>query len=122
MQPLAAKIVVQDPCTLRNVLHADKFPYALLKRIPEAVVEPLPGNDQCCGAAGMYHLEQPEMAGLLRNDKMAALQRTGARYLATSNVGCALWLAQGLREQGMRMEVVHPVTLVARQMGFTGTC
>ena len=122
LQPLAAKVVVQEPCTLRNVQHAAQFPYEVLSRIPQATVEPLAGNDQCCGAAGMYHVQQPEMAGMLRNDKIVALQQSGADYLATSNVGCAMWLAQGMREQGMKIEVIHPVTLVARQMGFTGKC
>ena len=122
LQPLAAKIVVQDPCTLRNVQHTAAFPYAVLSRIPQAIIEPLAGNALCCGAAGLYHIQQPEMAGVLRDDKINALQQSGAQYLATSNVGCAMWLAQGLREQGMKIEVIHPVTLVARQMGFTGKC
>lgn len=120
--PLAAKIAVHDPCSLRNVLRAAPSAYALLRRIPKAVVESLIGNDQCCGAAGAYHLQQPEMAAALAGDKMQALACSGARYLATSNVGCALWLAQGMRERGMAMDVAHPVTLIARQMGFTGTC
>ena len=122
LKPLAAKVVVQDPCTLRNVQHAAQFPYAVLARIPQATVEPLAGNELCCGAAGLYHIQQPEMAGMLRDDKIAALQQTGAQYLVTSNVGCAMWLAQGLHMCGMKMEVIHPVTLVARQMGFTGKC
>ncbi len=122
LTPLDARIMVHDPCTLRNVLHSEKSVYMLLARIPQAVIEPLAGNDQCCGAAGLYHLQQPEMAGLLRDDKMKALRQCDITYLATSNVGCALWLAQGLRSQGVQIEVIHPVTLLARQMGFTGKC
>ncbi|WP_124946143.1 (Fe-S)-binding protein [Sulfurirhabdus autotrophica] len=122
LDSLDTKIRVQDPCTLRNVLHAEKSVYTLLGRIPLAEIEPLEGNDQCCGAAGLYHLQQPEMAGLLRDDKLNALRQCDTTYLATSNVGCALWLAQGLRSQGMQIEVIHPVTLLARQMGFTGKC
>lgn len=120
--PLAATIAVHDPCTLRNVLRAAPAVYALLKRIPQAVVEPLAGNDQCCGAAGAYHLQQPHMAALLQGDKIEAIKRSGARILATSNVGCALWLAQGLRAQGVELQVSHPVTILARQMGYTGLC
>jgi glycolate oxidase iron-sulfur subunit len=120
--PLAATIVVHDPCTLRNVLRAAPAVYALLKRIPEAVVEPLAGNDQCCGAAGAYHLQQPQMAALLQDDKIEAIKRSGARILATPNVGCALWLAQGLRARGVELQVSHPVTILARQMGYAGLC
>jgi glycolate oxidase iron-sulfur subunit len=118
IQRLAAKIAVQDACTLRNVLRQNSSPYALLQRIPQAEIVALPGNGQCCGAAGNYHLEQPAMAGALLGDKIAAIEASAPRYLATANIGCALWLAQGLREKGMDIEVVHPVTLLARQMGF----
>ncbi|HVS26399.1 MAG TPA: (Fe-S)-binding protein [Burkholderiales bacterium] len=115
---LNAKIAVQDPCTLRNVMRSEKSPYALLKLIPQAEVVALTGNDQCCGAAGTYFLSQPEMAGTLRDDKIRALQQSGASWLATSNVGCAMHLAEGVRAAGLAVKIVHPVTLLARQMGF----
>jgi glycolate oxidase iron-sulfur subunit len=116
--PLQEKILVHDPCSLRNVMRAAPGAYRLLERIPGARVEPLSGNGQCCGAAGTYFLSQPAMAAALLDDKMAALAHQDARYLATSNVGCAMHLAKGLRERGSRIEVVHPVTLLARQMGY----
>ena len=118
MQPLREKIAVHDPCTLRNVIRKENAPYSLLQRIPQAQVEALAGNDQCCGAAGTYFLSQPQMAGLLRDDKIRAIQESGANWLATSNVGCAMHLAEGVRAAGLAVEIVHPVTLLARQMGF----
>ncbi len=118
MQPLREKISVHDPCTLRNVMRNEKAPYSLLQRIPQAQVEELAGNDQCCGAAGTYFLSQPRMAGVLRDDKIRALQESDASFLATSNVGCAMHIAQAAREAGLNIEVAHPATIVARQMGF----
>lgn len=118
IQPLAATIAVHDACTLRNGLKAEKHPYTLLKRIPGATVKPLPGNAQCCGGAGSYMLTQPEMANRLRDDKISACQVVKPAYLATSNIGCALHLANGL---GDAVRVVHPVWIVARQMGFEGS-
>jgi glycolate oxidase iron-sulfur subunit len=65
---------------------------------------------------------------MLLNDKLAALNASGARYLATSNVGCAMHIGSGLLTEGAkadsesnsgsrpRIEVVHPVTLLARHM------
>ncbi|MEW6313080.1 MAG: (Fe-S)-binding protein [Pseudomonadota bacterium] len=118
--PLPQAVAVHDPCTLRNVQRAAAAPYRLLQRIPQLRIEALPGNDQCCGAAGTYFLDQPGMARALRDDKMAALRICGAKYLATSNVGCAMYLADGLRAEGIEIEVLHPVVLLARQMGYEG--
>jgi glycolate oxidase iron-sulfur subunit len=124
LKPLPYKIAVHEPCSLRNVLRGGTHPYKLLARIPEAQVVPLPGNNQCCGAAGTYFADQPEMAQVLLHDKLAALNASDARYLATSNIGCAMHIGGALREAGtgpglkagLGIEVVHPVTLLARQM------
>lgn len=120
--PLPEAVAVQEPCSARNVLRNAAESYGLLKRIPGAQVVPLPGNDQCCGSAGLYFIEQPEMAAALRADKMAAARASGARFLVSTNYGCAHWLAKGLRSERLDIDVMHPVTLLAKQMGFTGTC
>jgi glycolate oxidase iron-sulfur subunit len=116
--PLAEKIAVHEPCLMRNVLHCQGKPYDLLRRVPGATVVPLTGNDQCCGAAGTYFLAQPEMAARLLADKIETVKASGARVLASSNIGCAMHLAAGLKAAGIEIEVVHPITLLARQMGF----
>ncbi len=118
ISPLPHKIAVHEPCSLRNVLRGAAHPYALLARIPGACIAPLAGNDQCCGAAGTYFLDQPEMAKALLGDKMIAVNESGGHYLATANIGCALHLAGALRQAGSKIEVLHPVTLLARQMGM----
>lgn len=120
--PLPHTIAVHEPCSLRNVLRASRHAYTLLAHIPEARIVPLARNDQCCGAAGTYFLDQPEMAQALLRDKLAAIEASGARYLATSNIGCSMHMAAGLRraaqEAGSEIEVLHPVTLLARQMSI----
>lgn len=118
--PLAQKVAVHEPCSMRNALRCHSRPYDLLSRIPGIAIEPLAGNDQCCGAAGTYFLSQPKMAKALLADKTAAAKVSGARLLVSSNIGCAMHMAGGLREAGIEIEVIHPVTLLARQMGFDG--
>ncbi|MGZ0019608.1 (Fe-S)-binding protein [Nitrosomonas sp. wSCUT-2] len=116
--PLAEKILVHDPCSLRNVHDGQRYPYQLLERIPGVQVEPLANNDQCCGAAGTYFIDQPEISEMLRDDKITAIKESGVRYLVTSNVGCSMHIANGLLENGIEVEVLHSVTLLARQMGL----
>ncbi len=119
---LAETVAVHEPCTARNVLRNAGDVYRLLERIPGLRGVPLAGNDPCCGSAGLYFLEQPTLARALRADTMRAVDRAGVRRVVSTNYGCARWLAQGLRAQGSDVEVLHPVVLLARQMGFTGTC
>lgn len=116
LTPLPKRVAVHDACTLTNVLRAQHAPHQLLRRIPGADVMALPDNNTCCGAAGAYHLEHPDMANALRADKIEHLRRLAPDVLASSNVGCAMHLAAGLRAAGLAIEVVHPVTLLSRQL------
>ncbi len=115
--PLDACVAVHDPCSLQNVIRTAAAPYRLLGHIPGLTVKPLPGNGQCCGAAGSYLLTQPEMADALRTDKLAQMRNSGAGIVLSSNIGCALYLSAGLRNEGHAgIEIMHPVTLLARQL------
>lgn len=116
LEPLAKTAAVHNPCTLRNVLHRAEAPYALLRRIPQFKASPLPRNEVCCGGAGEYILNQAAMADALRSPKLAALANGSPDMLLTSNIGCALHLRAGVVQAGLEMEVLHPVTLIARQL------
>ncbi len=115
-RPLAKRIAVHDPCTLTHVLRQEDKPYDLLARIPGAEVIPLPGNAMCCGAAGTYHLTQPQIAHQLRASKIKHLDQLAPDILVTSNPGCATHLAAGIREAGLAIEVMHPVVLLEKQL------
>jgi len=115
-KPLNRLVAVHDPCSLQHVLHQQQGPYTLLQKIPGITVMPLPDNSRCCGAAGSYMLSQPEMADSLRDDKIEPLKQSKPAYLVTSNIGCALHLISGIREQGLDIEVIHPLTLLIRSM------
>jgi len=116
LKPIGKKIAVHEPCSQRNVLKEAVAPYALLKRIPDLEIVTLPGNEQCCGAAGSYMIEHPQMADRLRDDKVDAIRAIQPDILVSSNIGCALHLAAGARAATIDLEILHPISLLARQI------
>jgi len=116
LRPLPQRVAVHESCTLRNVLRGHNSLYALLRRIPGLEVIELPHNEQCCGAAGSYLVDHPAEADALRADKIAAVAELQPHWLASANIGCAMHLAAGLRDAGLAVEVVHPVSLLAKQV------
>jgi len=114
--PLNATVIVHTPCSLKNVMHSEQATLKLIQAIPGATIIPLPETLKCCGAAGTYMLEHPKMANLLRDDVLDCIAATTPDYLVTSNIGCALHIRSGLLQRGLKIEVIHPITLLARQI------
>jgi len=122
--PLHKTVALHTPCSLQNVLHQADAPHRVLQRIPQLEILPLPQNTRCCGGAGQYMLAQVDFARQLREQTLDTLNnlcsaketRQKTDTLVTSNLGCALHLAAGLRERGQAVVVTHPVVLLARQL------
>lgn len=105
------QVIVQDPCHLRHVQRCTEPTRVALARVAE-IVE-LDDAGLCCGAGGAYSALQPELAGEIRDRKLAAISRarvaTGASIVASANPGCSMHLAAALHDVSVR----HPVDIIA---------
>ena len=102
------QIAVQDPCHLRHVQQAHLPVRTVLSRYFD-VVE-LDDDGLCCGAGGAYSQQHPEVAGAVRERKVAAIERTGASVVASANPGCTLHL------RAVGLDVRHPLEIVAEHL------
>ena len=50
---------------------------------------------------------------LLLDRKMGHVRNTGVRVVATGNPGCVIQLEHGGYREGVDIEVVHPISLLA---------
>lgn len=108
------RVVTYDaPCHLHHALRETDAPLKLLSRVPGIRLVPLPEADRCCGAAGVYNLDQPAMSEAILEEKLDALAETGASVLLTGNPGCILQWRHGVRKRGMPVEILHPATFLA---------
>ncbi len=107
------RLAYDEPC---HLLHAQKIstaPRQVLQAIPGLELVPLDDADTCCGSAGLYSILQPGLAGPIGARKIAAIQRSGARIVATGNPGCLLQIRTGVAAAGLDVQVIHPVELLA---------
>jgi glycolate oxidase iron-sulfur subunit len=91
--PTRPRIAVHQPCTLRNGPGLGDAPARILAGLgydPQLVAD----AHLCCGSAGAWSLLQPEMAGRLREAKIAALTTTAPEAIYTANIGCWMHLAE----------------------------
>ena len=109
-----ARVTYHDACHLCHGQKITVQPREMLAKIPGLDLAPLTESMWCCGSAGIYNLIQPEMADKLLQRKLDNIAATGATVLATGNPGCLLQIQNGIAARGLKIEVVHPVTLLAR--------
>jgi len=109
----AQTVTYHESCHLCHGQQVVSQPRQLLRAIPGVKLVELPESNWCCGSAGIYNLTQPEMAGQLLDRKMKHIRATRCEVVATGNPGCLLQLVNGAAQEGMKLRVVHPVTLLA---------
>jgi glycolate oxidase iron-sulfur subunit len=106
-------VTYHESCHLAHGQKITQQPRQVLRSIPNLMLRELPESNWCCGSAGIYNIVQPEMADQLLRRKLDKIRSTGAEIVATANPGCLLQLVNGARQQGLKLRVVHPVTLLA---------
>lgn len=109
------EITYHESCHLCHGQKITSQPRKVLKAIPGLKFVELPESNWCCGSAGIYNITQPEQSAKLLARKLGHIEETHAPAVATSNPGCHLQLAFGLKNfPGASCKgVTQPVSLLA---------
>jgi len=106
------RVAYHDACHLAHAQGVRAEPRALIRSIPGVTLLEVPQGDLCCGSAGTYNLEQPDLAGQLGDMKAKNVIATGADYVVSGNVGCHTQLQSHLARLGSDIRVLHTVELL----------
>jgi glycolate oxidase iron-sulfur subunit len=93
-------------CSLAHGQKIVRDPKELLSKFG-FVVKDVPEGHLCCGSAGTYNMLQPELAGRLRDRKIANIEMVAPDVIAAANIGCITQIAAGTE-----IPVVHPIELI----------
>jgi glycolate oxidase iron-sulfur subunit len=107
------RVTYDAPCHLLHAQGEAKAPLELVKKVPGITFVPMDLADLCCGAAGIYNVDHPDMSDAVLDPKLDALAQTGAEVLLTGNPGCMLQWKRGIERRGMKVRVLHPATFLA---------
>jgi glycolate oxidase iron-sulfur subunit len=88
-------VAYHSACSLQHGQRVTDEPKLLLKRAGFTVVD-IPEGHICCGSAGTYNILQPEMAGRLKERKVANIKKAKPDIVAAGNIGCITQLASGM--------------------------
>jgi L-lactate dehydrogenase complex protein LldE len=117
-----------DPATYRGLIREPAvFHYSCHLRGAEtvtsatAIVRDMAGPfyreleniDECCGFGGVFCVNHPAISVEMAEQKLAAIDRSGARLVVCNEAGCGLHLEGVARRTGRRLRFAHVVELLA---------
>lgn len=111
-------VAYDAPC---HLLHAQRValpPLGVLGAATGIRLVPLEDADQCCGAAGIYNLLEPDTSDAVLAPKLRHVAASGARVVATGNPGCLMQVGAGLLRDRSPARTAHPVELL--DAGYAG--
>jgi len=112
--PEPLEVAYQDACHLAHAQGVRSAPRDLLRAIPNVTLLEPDDWQLCCGSAGTYNVEQPDVAHELGRRKAEALLATGANAVATGNIGCLTQIETHMRALGREVPVMHTLQLLDR--------
>ena len=104
-EPLPIRVAIQDPCHLRHVQRVHEATRVVVAPFVSELVE-LDDDGLCCGDGGAYSVLEPELAGAVRDRKVAAIGRAEPDLVVSANPGCSLHLTAA------GVPAVHPFELI----------
>ncbi|MBK8050863.1 MAG: 2-hydroxy-acid oxidase [Anaerolineales bacterium] len=110
--PEPIRIAYHDACHLAHAQGVTAPPRRLLNAIPNVTVVEIPEGELCCGSAGTYNMEQPELAAQIGERKARHIIATGAHAVATGNIGCMTQIRTQLAALGKPIPIWHTVEVL----------
>jgi glycolate oxidase iron-sulfur subunit len=99
-------VAYHSACSLQHGQKITSLPKELLSK-NGFVVKDVPESHLCCGSAGTYNILQPDLAGRLRDRKVANIASVKPDMIAAGNIGCMVQIASGTS-----VPVVHTIELL----------
>ncbi len=110
------KVAYHDACHLAHAQGVRVQPRSLLSSVENLTLLELTDPEICCGSAGTYNIEQPDIARELGTRKAKAVIESGAQAISSGNIGCLTQLKTHLEKLGHPMPVLHTIEILFAAM------
>ncbi len=109
----AGVVTYHDSCSGLRELGLKAQPRRLLEGVSGAALAEMDDAEVCCGFGGSFCLKYPAISEKLVDDKIAAIEASGADTLLGGDLGCLLNIAGRLKRRGSRVRVWHTAEVLA---------
>ncbi len=104
-QKLDVTFTYHDPCHLVRGQGIKKQPRDLLKAAGKFVE--MKEADVCCGGAGSFHMDYPDISSRILDKKRSNIEATQAAVVVTACPGCLIQMTKAAKASGGRFKAMH---------------
>ncbi|MEC8570638.1 MAG: (Fe-S)-binding protein, partial [Planctomycetota bacterium] len=108
------RVGYHDACHLAHAQQVRSAPRRMLSGIENLELVEIADSETCCGSAGTYNIDQPELAAQLGKRKADVVLKSGCQVLAAGNIGCLVQIEKHLLASGAKIPVMHPIEILDR--------
>lgn len=101
------RVTYHDSCHLLRELRVQEQPRKLLRAVKGMDFVELNDGPTCCGFGGVFSVKFPEVSTVMGEDKVAAIERTGASYVTAGDCGCLMHIGGLLTRRGVKVRPIH---------------
>jgi L-lactate dehydrogenase complex protein LldE len=110
---LPVRATYHDSCSSLRELGVRDQPRQLLAGVEGLELAELADAEVCCGFGGTFCVKYPEISTKMVDDKVTAIEATGADLVLAGDLGCLLNIAGRLKRLGSRVEARHVAEVLA---------
>jgi glycolate oxidase iron-sulfur subunit len=104
-QRMDVTMTFHEPCHLGRGQGIKKQPRELLKAAGNYVE--MAGADTCCGGAGSFHMDYPDISSAVLDKKRANIEKTGAQIVVTECPVCLVQMTKAAEKSGGKFRAMH---------------
>jgi glycolate oxidase iron-sulfur subunit len=110
------RVTFHDPCHLSRRQRLSHLPRMILRSLPGIEFIEMNEADSCCGGAGAFAVEHPDLSLRILERKIESIISSKADIVATTCPSCLMQIRSGLESKGSRTQAVHLVELVPNRL------
>jgi L-lactate dehydrogenase complex protein LldE len=110
---LTVRATYHDSCSSLRELGVRHQPRQLLAGIAGLELAEIKDAEVCCGFGGTFCVKYPQISTKMVDDKVAAIEATGAELVLAGDLGCLMNIAGRLKRLGSKVEARHVAEVLA---------
>ena len=108
-----ARVAYHPTCHSLRALRLGDAPLRLLGGVSGVELVELAGAEECCGFGGTFAIKNADVSTAMLDDKLAAIERSGAEVVTAVDNSCLMQIGGGLERRRSNVRTMHLAEILA---------